>query len=172
MHRAALLVAAAAALGFGIAGCGTDDGSSPTPQAKAAVPFPRYGPVDLPVIGRADAGSCRPGPTALESAKPGLVVVTGKKRQRVAGWGASVVTDTYVDPLVEPSGMSPSNLATLDRAVFQEGGVDIVRVFGPGYSHTPMDEPLERARATGRRFMFRAAALGAGSCSPAPTRRR
>lgn len=164
MPRAALVLAVAAALAVSFAACGAGDEASPAPAAKASVPqpFPRYQAVDLPVVGRTTPSSCTPGPTALRTAPANRVVVTGTQRQRIAGWGASVVTDTYVDPLVDPTGLSPTTLAALDRAVFDEGGVDMVRVFGPGYGKAPMSAPLERrSRDRTVSFMFRAAALGA-----------
>jgi hypothetical protein len=181
--RAALVLPAAAAAVLVLAACGAEDDPSASARSSTPVPVPRYSPVDLPVIGRATPASCRPGRTALTKAPPGRVVVTGGQRQRISGWGASVVTDTYVDPLVEPAGMSPASLAALDRAVFEQGGVDMVRVFGPGYGRAPMTAPLEqRSRDRTIAFMFRAAALGArfmftGADAPAklkagPTLRR
>jgi O-glycosyl hydrolase len=162
--RALLALLATAAAIAGIAACASEQEGSPAPAARASAPPPvqRYRPVDLPVIGRATPSSCRPAPSALTSAPPNRVVVTGRKRQRISGWGASVVTDTYVDPLVNPAGLSRENLDALDRAVFEEGGVDMVRVFGPGYGRAPMNAPLERrSRDRTVSFMFRAASLGA-----------
>jgi O-glycosyl hydrolase len=53
--------------------------------------------------------------------------------QTIVGWGASVVTDAAVDPLVIPGDLSEQELERLDELVFEQAGINIVRVFGPGY---------------------------------------
>ncbi len=73
------------------------------------------------------------GPVEEAPRRDGRIVVTGELRQRMEGWGASVVTDTPVDPLVNPKGLSLRQLYDLDRRVFREARVNLIRVFGPGY---------------------------------------
>jgi O-glycosyl hydrolase len=92
------------------------------------------------------------------------VRVTGRRAQRIRGWGASVVASTLNDPLVVPGGMSAEELRRLDRAVFRGAGINLVRVFGPGYGQDPSAGPLapndarlafmRRVRPYGVRFML------------------
>lgn len=92
------------------------------------------------------------------------VRVTGPRRQRIRGWGASVVASTLNDPLVVPGGMSVAQLRSLDRLVFRRAGINLVRVFAPGYGMDPEARPLDpgdprlafmrRVRRYGVRFML------------------
>ncbi len=82
-----------------------------------------------------------------------LVSVSGRERQAITGWGASVVSDTFIDPLVDTGGLSPGQIRELDRLVFAEAGIDIVRVFGPGFGRARVSAPA-RARVRDRSFAF------------------
>ena len=89
------------------------------------------------------------------------VTVTKQTRQTIDGWGASVVGDTVVDPLVVPEGLSADGLARLDRLVFRSAGINLVRVFAPGYG-TQLETGDLRPRPDDPRFAFmrRVAPLG------------
>ncbi|MGI8593475.1 MAG: glycosyl hydrolase, partial [Solirubrobacteraceae bacterium] len=90
-----------------------------------------------------------------------LVAVTSRERQTITGWGASVVSDTFIDPLVDTGGLSPGQLRELDRLVFAEAGIDIVRVFGPGFGRARVSAPArDRVRDRSFAFMRRIAANG------------
>jgi len=60
------------------------------------------------------------------------VQVTGRKLQGIDGWGVSVVAGAAADPITQTGGLSKRELRRLDRLVFRAGGVNLVRVFGPG----------------------------------------
>ena len=101
------------------------------------------------------------GPPPRDRRGSDLVLVTGREGQGITGWGASVVSDTFIDPLVDTRGLSPGQLRELDRLVFAEAGIDIVRVFGPGFGRARVSAPArERARDRSFAFMRRAAASG------------
>lgn len=123
--------------------------------------------------GRGDRGQgrfvvredCPPPPlTRLERAPPppaGTVQVTGRKAQTIGGWGASVVGDTFVDPLVHPVGLRPAQVRELDRLVFDKAGIDLVRVFGPGYGRAKVvATAAQRTREASFAFMRRVAPYG------------
>ena len=92
--------------------------------------------------------------------------MTGREEQRIQGWGASVVGDTEVEPLVDPVGLRPAQLRELDRLVFGVAGIDLVRVFGPGFGRARVtataaqrggDESfafMRRVAPYGVRFMY------------------
>lgn len=122
------------------------------------------------------AGSCAEGPrdpaaaTVRSSQAPLRMVVDRRPQGRIADWGASVVTDFGVDPLVVPEGLSPAERRRLDRLIFRVARIGLVRVFGPGYGTTygnvsaPRVEPaklafMRRARRLGVRFVL----TGAGA---------
>jgi O-glycosyl hydrolase len=81
------------------------------------------------------------------------VTVTDRERQPIEGWGISVVGDTENEPLVVPN-LGRTDVQQLDRLIFDEAGVNLVRVFGPGYG-TQLEtgrssaSPAERPRITG-----------------------
>jgi len=114
------------------------------------------------------------GPVEEAPKGDGRIVVTGEPRQRMEGWGASVVTDTPVDPLVNPKGLSLRQVYDLDRRVFRDAGVNLIRVFGPGYgfyevlaarpaqARDPRLRFMQRVKRYGVRFMF------TGAQAPAP----
>ena len=100
----------------------------------------------------------------LDSGSAADVVVTGRLRQRIQGWGASVVASSLNDPLVDPGGMAASDLRALDRRIFDEARINLVRVFAPGYGLDTEALPLQpgdarlafmrRVRGRGVRFML------------------
>ena len=156
---AALLAAALVLVGCGLGGSGGGDRD----QGRFVV--------------RED---CPPAPPArLEQAPPpapGTVQVTGRRAQTMDGWGASVVGDTFVDPLVDPVGLRPAQVRELDRLVFDKAGVDMVRVFGPGYGRAPVvASAAQRRRDASFAFMRRVAPYGVrfmytGTTAPAALR--
>lgn len=155
---AALAVAALAVAALAGCGGGGNRGSSPAPKGSAFAP------------------GCPPGRTERTGGQPGsnLIAVTGRARQTIRGWGASVVGDTYVEPLVDPVGLTPAQLRTLDVLVFRKAGIDLVRVFGPGYGRTAVTATGAALRRDRRlAFMRRVAPLGVrfmwtGADAPAP----
>jgi O-glycosyl hydrolase len=60
------------------------------------------------------------------------VTVTKGQRQTIQAWGTGVANDTIVESLAVPAGLSRGQLARLDRLAFVSGGINLVRVFGPG----------------------------------------
>ena len=139
-----LLVAALAA--FGLHAC-AQDSDEPVPfETREQRATPPAEPAAAPTAAAAD------------------VRVTARARQRIQGWGASVVASLPIDPLVVPSGMSTAELRGLDRLVFRTAGINIVRVFGPGYGPPSPAEPwapsearfafMRRVRPYGVKFMF------------------
>lgn len=146
--RAALLAVAALAA---LAGCGDGGGgggkSGPSGGAKGSARDP----------------GCQPAPAERTGGRPGgdLIRVTGRARQAIRGWGASVVGDTYVEPLVDPVGLTGAQVRELDRLVFRDAGIDIVRVFGPGFGRTAVTATgAELLRDRRLAFMRRVAPLG------------
>jgi O-glycosyl hydrolase len=81
------------------------------------------------------------------------ITVTEQARQMVEGWGASVVGDTFLEPLVLPGLTSSAEVNRLDRLVFSDAGINIVRVFGPGYG-TQFETGDVQPRASDARFAF------------------
>jgi hypothetical protein len=106
--------------------------------------------------------ACPPAPPRFSPpAPPGTVVVTGRPGQVMDGWGASVVGDTVVEPLVDPVGLRPGQLRALDRLVFRVAGIDLVRVFGPGFGHAAVSaSSRDRVRDRSFAFMRRAQPYG------------
>jgi O-glycosyl hydrolase len=93
------------------------------------------------------------------------VTVTDRERQPIEGWGISVVGNTDQEPLAVPD-LPQQDLRRLDRLVFDEAGVNLVRVFGPGYGtqlqtgdlrprrDDPRFEFMRRVRPFGARFIL------------------
>ncbi|MGA9633681.1 MAG: glycosyl hydrolase [Solirubrobacterales bacterium] len=88
----------------------------------------------------------------LSSPPNATVTVTDRQRQPIDGWGISVVGDTEHNPLVVPR-LPASEVGRLDRLVFEQAGVNLVRVFGPGYG-SQLQTGDFRPRLTDRRFAF------------------
>ena len=125
-------------------------------QRSASAPALGFPSDQVPITSKTKALSGCPvprWPTEAEGAVPGRIEVTRIARQRMQGWGASVVTDTPVDPLVNPKGLSSTQLDDLDRGIFVDAGIDLVRVFGTGYGYYKLIE-ARPARADDRRFEF------------------
>jgi O-glycosyl hydrolase len=101
------------------------------------------------------------------------ITVTDRERQPIEGWGISVVGNTDQEPLVVPN-LPQEDLRRLDRLIFDEAGVNLVRVFGPGYGsqletgdlRPRSDDPrfafMRRVRPYGVRFMLTGADAPAG----------
>jgi len=81
------------------------------------------------------------------------VVVTGRPAQRMNGWGASVVTDVRADPLAVTDGLSADALAGMDRLVFRDAGIGVVRVFAPGYGSGQGTRAATRLRSGDPRLL-------------------
>jgi O-glycosyl hydrolase len=141
VRRAAILVAVALAVALGACGSGDRERD-------------RGGFLVNP--------ACPPAPTARAPRAPaGTITVTGREQQRIDGWGASVVGDTEVEPLVDPVGLRPAQLRELDRLVFGVAGIDLVRVFGPGFGRAEVSAPpARRTRDASFAFMRRVAPYG------------
>ena len=113
--------------------------------------------VPLAVISiSACGGSDRSQPTAApdhpRAGREAAVTVSDHPRQQIEGWGVSVVSDTENDPLVVP-GMADRDLRQLDRLLFEQAGVNLVRVLGPGYG-TQLETGDLRPRRGDPRFAF------------------
>jgi O-glycosyl hydrolase len=162
--RASLVAAVLAALAVAAAGCGDTQvaGAIEGEIAPAETPAPAPVPVPArPGVTPSPAPRCPAPVVTAAAAPPGRIVVTSDERQTIAGWGASVVTDTYVDPLVEPAGMSAAQVDAMDRKLFREARIDIVRVFGPGFGRAKVDAaPRARAGDRALAFMRRVAPYG------------
>jgi O-glycosyl hydrolase len=109
-------------------------------------------------------------PGADAAATPPRLSVTGKRRQRIQGWGISVLRTGPDEPIVSGQGLSRPQLERLDRLIFRKAGINLVRVFGPNQTGTQpqagvwsrTDQRLDfmrRVRRYGVRFMF----TGAGA---------
>jgi len=145
--RAPTVLAVAVVVAALLLACGQPSASAP------ALGFPSD---QLPITSKTRALSGCPvprWPIEEEGAAPGRIEVTRIGRQRMQGWGASVVTDTPVDPLVNPAGLSRAQLGDVDRRIFVDAGIDLVRVFGTGYGYYKLIE-AQPARADDRRFAF------------------
>src|SRR5690348_8389308 len=79
----------------------------------------------LAAVAAACAGG-RVNPAAVQ------VAITGDEQQRIDGWGVAVVNDDPGEPLLRP-GVPPADVALMDRLVFRDGGINLVRVFTPGW---------------------------------------
>jgi Glycosyl hydrolase catalytic core len=102
----------------------------------------------------------RPVPAGAPPA-PDVVQVTGSARQTIGGWGASVVSDTFIDPLVDTRGFTAAGLRTMDRLVFEDAGIGAIRVFGPGFGRAAVSATaIERAGDASFAFMRRVRPLG------------
>ena len=108
---------------------------------------------------RTSAGAEAPAPAER-------ITVTDELRQPIDGWGAAVVADDPMEPLVEPR-MPPTRVKELDRLVFREAGINLIRVFSPGYGNERasgrvgapvMDDPrfalMRRGAPYGVKFML------------------
>jgi hypothetical protein len=104
------------------------------------------------------------------AATPPRLFVTRTRRQRIEGWGISVLRTGPDEPIVSGQGLSRPKLERLDRLIFRKAGINLVRVFGPNQTGTQTqagvwsraDERLDfmrRVRRYGVRFMF----TGAGA---------
>jgi len=148
----------AAALAVLVGGCG--GGSGDRAHRSRATPPP--GKFEV-------ASACPPAPAQRASGDGRRLVVTTAPRQRIDGWGVSVVTDTSVDPLADPK--TPTvQLAAWDRLLFRDAGINLIRVFGQGYRKgSPTGARaadvrdgrfalMRRASRDGVRFMYTGAA--------------
>jgi O-glycosyl hydrolase len=157
---AVLLVAAAVSGCDHVAVVGAVDGEVTGTPAQAQAP----GQTPAPMPGQTPAPPARCPAPAVPAAVPapaGRIVVTSDERQTIAGWGASVVTDTYVDPLVDPTTMTVKQVEAMDRALFVDARINLVRVFGPGFGNAKVDvPPAERANDRALAFMRRVAPYG------------
>ena len=139
MRALALLTGAALTAALAACGSGEDD---------------RGGFLVAPACPRAAAPSAARAPA-------GTIVVTGREQQRIEGWGASVVGDTEVEPLVDPVGLHPAQLRELDRLVFDVAQINLVRVFGPGFGHARVTATAAQRRSDESfAFMRRVAPYG------------
>ena len=132
------LVAAVLLVAASVSGCdhvavvGAVDGEVTGTPAQTQTP----GQTPAPTPGQTPEPPARCPAPAVPAAVPapaGRIVVTSGERQTIAGWGASVVTDTYIDPLVDPTTMTAKQVEAMDRALFVDARINLVRVFGPGF---------------------------------------
>jgi hypothetical protein len=87
------------------------------------------------------------------------VKVTKRRRQRIEGWGISV-TGGPSQPLLNPAGLSGSEVRRLDRLIFRKQGIDLVRVFGPGPQEGPGEVSVWSRSDLTLRFMRRVRRYG------------
>ena len=162
----AFLVAAVLLVAASVSGCdhvavvGAVDGEVTGTPAQTQTP----GQTPAPTPGQTPAPPARCPAPAVPAAVPapaGRIVVTSGERQTIAGWGASVVTDTYIDPLVDPTTMTAKQVEAMDRALFVDARINLVRVFGPGFGQAKVDAPpAARANDRALAFMRRVAPYG------------
>jgi O-glycosyl hydrolase len=144
-----------------LAGCGHVPGVGEIEGEIAGTPA-QAAPPQAPVLpGQTPPPGCpAPAATAVPAAA-GRISVTPTERQTIVGWGASVVSDTFIDPLVNPVGMNAAQVAAMDRKLFGEAGINLVRVFGPGFGAARLDAPpAERVNDRSLAFMRRIAPYG------------
>lgn len=111
---AKLLAAALAVLGLGVVSLlvarslvGADDPSTGRPPAA-----PEHGPSDDSSV---------------------TIEVTGQGRQAFDGWGGTIVTNTVRDPQARPEGLSRGRLRRLERVIYRRAGINLLRIYGPGF---------------------------------------
>ena len=168
-------IASGALLAAGLLACGGGSGTGPgtTVTVEGGAPPPAPPPPSSPPP-RGGTGGAHPSTVTLERGcptprplpvgappAPDLVEVTGVRRQVIGGWGASVVSDTFIDPLVDTQGFTRAGVRLMDRLVFEDLGIGAMRVFGPGFGRAAVTATaLDRARDRGFAFMRRVAPLG------------
>jgi O-glycosyl hydrolase len=97
--------------------------------------------------------------------QPATITVTALRGQQIEGWGTSVFSADNSDPIVTGSGLSPHQLAQLDREIFSNAGINLVRVFAPPgppggsqpavwSSSDPIFRFMRRVRPLGVRFLL------------------
>ena len=167
-------IASGTLLAVGLLACGGGGGArgGTTVIVEGGAPPPALPPPSsVPARGR---GGARPATVTLERGCPtprpvpvgvpparDVVQVTGVRRQVVGGWGASVVSDTFIDPLVDTQGFTPAGVRLMDRLVFEDLGIGAMRVFGPGFGRAAVSaSAIERVRDRSFAFMRRVAPLG------------
>jgi O-glycosyl hydrolase len=89
------------------------------------------------------------------------ITVTDALQQQVDGWGAAIVSDDPMEGLLEPR-LPPDQVRALDRLVFRDEGINLIRIFSPGYGTERALGRVGRPVALDPRFalMRRAARYG------------
>lgn len=111
-----------------------------------------------------DSDGARPDDVTASGPPAATALVTSTRRQRFAGFGTAVATDTEIDPWAQTAGLTAKQVRDLD-ALALGAGIRLIRIFGPGQSPgpggtrvwTPRDGRLRlmrRLRGRGVRFMF------------------
>jgi O-glycosyl hydrolase len=165
-------IASGALLVAGLLACGGGGGTEPTTtvivEGGAPPPAPPP-PSNAPARGggarpvvtlERGCPTPRPVPVGAPPA-PDVVQVTRVRRQVIGGWGASVVSDTFIDPLVDTQGFTRAGVRLMDRLVFEDLGIGAMRIFGPGFGRaTVRATAIDRVRDRSFAFMRRVAPLG------------
>jgi O-glycosyl hydrolase len=147
--------------------------------STGAAPVPRHYPAQIArraldlVVAATIAAVLTTGVAAAETtaglgraAAVAHITVTARTLQPIDGWGAAAVSDDPMEPLLEPR-LPPAQVEELDRLVFEDAGINLIRVFSPGYgdersrglvgtpvAHDPRFAFMRRAARYGVKFML------------------
>lgn len=129
---------------LGLTQCGSSGDDEHAGTVRAAHPEPTRTATPA-ASGRAGAAS--------------TTIALGRPAQRFEGWGATITSDTFLDPMADVGGSTPSQLRRVDRLIFRSGGVNLLRIFPPPFEDRRKAglgrfRLMRRARAHGVRFML------------------